>query len=141
MKNVLSLLLCLFIFSAPTLAQNVPAAKQHRVVFHLASDDTLVYQMVVRQVNNILGVWPTARVEVLANSLGVNMFRREGSKLEKPVQALVDKGVVFAVCQNSMRAMKLTKDDMLKQATFVPVGVAELVMKQEDGWSYIKAGF
>ncbi|MBO0936581.1 DsrE family protein [Fibrella sp. HMF5335] len=141
MKNTLFTLLCLFSLTAPALAQTQPAAKEHRVVFHLATDDTLVYQMVIRQVNNILNVWPTAKIEVLANSLGISMFRREGSKLEKPVQALTEKGVIFAVCQNSMRAMKLTKDDMLKQATYVPVGVAELVMKQEDGWSYIKAGF
>ena len=140
MKNRLVLIVSLLCMSTAALAQSKDAEKQHRVVFHLASADTLAYLAVVRQINNMLSVWPTAKIEVLANNQGVNMFRRDRATQEKQIQALIEKGIVFAVCQNSMRSMKLTEADMLKQATYVPAGVVELVLKQEEGWSYIKAG-
>jgi uncharacterized protein len=51
-----------------------------------------------------------------------------------------DKGVVLAACQNSMRAAKVTTEDLFPFAAQVDSGVAELVRKQEAGWSYIKGG-
>jgi uncharacterized protein len=52
----------------------------------------------------------------------------------------VGSGVVFAACQNTMRAMHVTKDDLLGVATTVDAGVAELTRKEEAGWSYIRSG-
>ncbi len=51
-----------------------------------------------------------------------------------------DKGIVLAACQNSMRAMRVTTEDLFPFAAQVDSGVAELVRKQEAGWSYIKGG-
>jgi intracellular sulfur oxidation DsrE/DsrF family protein len=38
-----------------------------------------------------------------------------------------------------MRKHNITKADLLPVAVTVPSGVAELVLKQEQGWSYLKA--
>jgi hypothetical protein len=51
----------------------------------------------------------------------------------------VDTGVVFAVCQNSMRARKVTTEDLFPFAAQVDSGVAEIIRKQEAGFSYIRA--
>jgi intracellular sulfur oxidation DsrE/DsrF family protein len=32
------------------------------------------------------------------------------------------------------------KEELLKVAGTVPSGVAEVILKQESGWSYLKAG-
>lgn len=141
MKNALFTLLCLFLLASPVLAQTTPTAKQHRIVFHLASADTVVHQVLTRQLNNVLDVWPTAQIEVVVHAWALGFMRQDKSVVKADIEALAAKGVVFAVCENSMKRSKLTKDQMLKQSSFVPVGLAELVMKQEDGWSYIKAGY
>src|ERR1700690_3282385 len=50
------------------------------------------------------------------------------------------RGVVLDACQNSMRLRKVTTEDLFPFASQVDSGVAELIRKQEAGWSYIRAG-
>ena len=40
-----------------------------------------------------------------------------------------------------MKARKVTKEEILPQIGFVKFGMAEMVLKQEEGWTYIKTGF
>lgn len=40
-----------------------------------------------------------------------------------------------------MKSQKVTKDQLIPEVEYVPVGIAEIVEKQEQGWSYIKGGF
>ena len=49
-------------------------------------------------------------------------------------------GVRFAACENTMRRMNLKMEDLMTFATIVDSGVAEVVRKQESGWSHIKSG-
>jgi intracellular sulfur oxidation DsrE/DsrF family protein len=39
-----------------------------------------------------------------------------------------------------MKKKNVRKDDLLPLATTVDSGVAEVVRKQEAGWSYVKSG-
>lgn len=139
-KNLLSLLVCLLMLSAPAFAQSKTDMKQHRIVFHLATSDTTTYKGLIRQLSNLTALWPTASIEVVAHSFGIDIMRKDRSKLEADIQVLKNKGVAFAVCQNTMKSQKLTPEQMLPQSIFVPNGLAELVLKQEEGWSYIKVG-
>lgn len=51
-----------------------------------------------------------------------------------------DTGVVFAACKNTMKRQNLKKEDLVPFATTVDSGVAEVVRKQEAGWSYLRSG-
>ena len=115
--------------------------KEHKIVFHLASSDTLVHKSLVKQIGNVLDYWKTAKIEVVVHNNGIGFMKIEEAKTAKEIQALTEKGVVFAVCENTMKQRHLEKKQILPFATFVPVGLAEIVLKEEDGWSYIKAGF
>jgi intracellular sulfur oxidation DsrE/DsrF family protein len=46
----------------------------------------------------------------------------------------------LVVCENTLRGHKLTQADLLPFVGTVPVAIAELIRKQEEGWAYIKAG-
>jgi len=46
-----------------------------------------------------------------------------------------NKGVILTACQNTMRARKVKTEDHFPFAAQVDSGVAELVRKQEAGWS------
>ena len=115
--------------------------KEHKVVFHLASSDTLVHKSLVKQVGNVLDYWKNAKIEVVVHNNGIGFMKQDEARYYKEIEALRGRGVVFAVCENTMKQRKIEKSQILTSATFVPVGLAEIILKEEDGWSYIKAGF
>jgi uncharacterized protein len=116
-------------------------AKEHRIVFHLANSDTLVHKALVKQLSNVLDYWPTAKIEVVVHNNGIGFMKADEARFAKEIAALKGCGVAFAVCENTLRLRKIDKTQILPTAFFVPVGLAEIVLKEEEGWSYIKAGF
>lgn len=116
-------------------------AKEHRIVFHLATSDTLAQKALVKQVSNVLEYWNTAKIEVVVHNNGVNFMKQDEARFAKEIAALRQRGVVFAVCENTLKQRKIEKNQILPSAVFVPVGLVEIVLRQEEGWSYIKAGF
>ena len=44
---------------------------------------------------------------------------------------------IFA-CENTMRNQKLTKNELLPNVGFVKAGVTALMMRQSEGWAYIR---
>jgi intracellular sulfur oxidation DsrE/DsrF family protein len=49
------------------------------------------------------------------------------------------RGVQFDVCEITLRNRKLTKDQFIEYATYVPSGVAEITkLQQREGYAYLK---
>lgn len=126
-----------FVFVTGSFAQT----KEHRIVFHLATSDTLAQKALVKQLANVLDYWNTAKIEVVVHNNGINFMKQDEARFAKEIAALKQRGVVFAVCENTMKQRKIEKPQILPSAVFVPVGLAEIILRQEEGWSYIKAGF
>jgi uncharacterized protein len=114
--------------------------KTHKIVFQLATSDTLMHQGLTRQLNNVLKHWPTAQIEVVVHNAGLDFMHIANSTVKNVVPELQARGVVFAVCENTLRRKNVSKESIIAGAKFVPVGIAEIVEKQEEGFSYIKAG-
>lgn len=132
-----SLLIVLLVAVSNSYAQE----KTHKAVFHLSTSDTLAYDALHIQLNNVLNHWPTAQIEVVVHNNGIAFMQKSKSKHEANIQALAQRGVVFAVCENTIKRKKIDKQDIISPAKFVPVGLAEIIEKQEEGWAYIKSGF
>jgi len=122
-------------------AQSARAAK-HKVVFQMNSPEPNGWGLIFNNVNNLYKVFGDEglEVEIVFFSRGLSMLLKKNTPYEERLKTAADKGVVLAACQNSMRAMNVTKDDLFPFATLVDSGVAELVRKQEAGWSYLKGG-
>lgn len=114
--------------------------KSHKIVFQLATEIEKEHGALTRQLNNVLEYWPNATIEVVVHSAALEFMMTEKSTVKAEVESLMGKGVKFAVCENTMKRKKVTKDKIIPGAIFVPVGVAEIVLKQEKGYSYLKAG-
>ncbi len=115
--------------------------KQHKIVFDLVSSDTADQSGVLRQINNIFNAAPNSKVEVVFHGKAVYALTKEKSTIKAKIDDLAkNKQVVFAACNNSMKRLQLTPADLISSATVVPVAMLELAEKQEEGWSYIKAG-
>jgi intracellular sulfur oxidation DsrE/DsrF family protein len=68
---------------------------------------------------------------------GIGMLKA-GSPVKDKIDAAMGSGVAMAACQNTMRNMSLTPQDMLPQIGYVPSGVGELLKKQQQGWAYVR---
>jgi intracellular sulfur oxidation DsrE/DsrF family protein len=69
------------------------------------------------------------------------MLVKDKAVMEERMKELVKRGKIsFKVCANSMRRYGIDKSQLIPLAEVVPVAILELSTKQQQGWSYIKAG-
>ena len=149
MKRKLFLLFALAAFAAsPALAQVKLAAKTaagktaqaapHRIVYDMVVADTAQHAGLMRQLNNVKRGWPDAQIEVVVHGKALDMLVTGQSTQVKAIRELQAKGVVFAACENTMRAHQVVKAQLLPGVITVPMGVGEIILKQEEGWGYIR---
>ena len=116
----LNLLLFVFLVlaSSEVFSQKQKKVKEHRVVFHLATPDTVAYRALTKQLSNVLTVWPTAKIEVVVQNKGLGFVIKGKSQFEPEINNLIGQGVSFVVCENSLKQQKLTKEQILACLSF-----------------------
>ena len=138
-KKLLTLCVSICI-SSIVFAQDIN--KVHKVVMQLNTGDTAVWSSVLGNIRNFQKVWPgKVEIELVVHGKALNFLVAEKSHLVADVEALTKQGVVFNACENTMQKYGIKKEMLIPVAGSVPSGVAELVLKQEAGWSYLKTGF
>lgn len=118
-------------------------AGAHRVVMEVSTADPKVWEAALNNIENLrnsFGAGSTA-VELVAHGGGLNMLLGTNAEQAQRMEKLALDGVVLAACENTMRRKKVTRADLPPFVTTVDSGVAEVVRKQEQGWSYVKSGF
>lgn len=144
MKNpIFAAIVAAFLCIMPVGAQDKPPAPaKHKVVFELNAPSPSGWGQLFLNVENIRKAFAPdeVQVEIVFFGKGLPMLLKTNAEYAERLKAAADKGVVLAACRNSMRALKVTTEDLFPFAATVDSGVAELVRKQEAGWAYIKAG-
>ncbi len=136
-KNMLMVCLATFI-SLTALAQNTV----HKIVIQLNSSDTLVWQSTLRNISNIqAALGSNTQIELVAHGSGLGLLIDSKTNQKTKIIELVASGVLFKACENTIRERKIDKSTIIPQSGFVASGVTEVILKQEAGWSYLKAGF
>jgi intracellular sulfur oxidation DsrE/DsrF family protein len=93
-------------------------------------------------IRNFQKVWPgNVAIEVVVHGKALNFLVASKSHLAPDVEVMTKLGVVFNACENTMNKYGIKKEMLITSVSSVPSGVAELVIKQEEGWSYIKTGY
>lgn len=110
------------------------------VVWDLSSSDTAVHGGVFRQINNARAQKPELQIEVVFHGQAVLSLLKEDKSFEARVKSAKEKGVIIAVCNNSLKRLKIDPSLLMPEVTVVPSAVVELIIKQSEGWSYLKAG-
>ena len=113
----------------------------HRIVWEINAKDTSVHSALFRQINNVLAESPTTQIEVVFHGNAILAVTSGSSLHLDKLKRDMQRGVAFAVCNNSMRRLKVEPSRIVPGVTIVPVAILELVKRQEQGWSYIKAGY
>lgn len=83
---------------------------------------------------------PQTQVLVVAHGPGLGLLQRTNTVHSDRIQKLIKEKVVFGACENTLKRKKLSRADLLPGVTTVDSGVAEVVRRQEAGWSYVKSG-
>lgn len=131
-------LLFLFIF---LLLFSVTTQGQHKIIWEMSSGDTAQQRVLFNQVNNVLAEEPDTKIEVVFHSHSVYAMLKDTGYFKTQINALYKQGVVFAVCNNSLKRRNIDKARVIPEAIIVPVAILEIVQKQEEGRAYIKAGY
>jgi intracellular sulfur oxidation DsrE/DsrF family protein len=120
---------------------SVTAVAQHKIIWEMPGGDTAQQRVLFNQLNNVLIEAPDAKIEVVFHGHAVYALLKDTGYFKPQIAALYKKGVVFAVCNNSLKKRNIEKSRVIPEAIIVPVAILEIVQKQEEGWSYIKAGY
>jgi len=132
-KGTIALLFCMITLAAS--AQE----KKLSVVWDLSSADTTVQSAVFRQINNAKAQVPDLQIEVVFHGQAVFAVMNDSLQFASRVKLAKEKGVTLAVCNNSLKRLKIDPSKLMPETTVVPSAVVELIKKQADGWSYLKA--
>jgi intracellular sulfur oxidation DsrE/DsrF family protein len=136
--RILLVILALLAVSLPGMLQ---AGDAYRAVFELTSDNPKQWTAVLNNVENLRKALPGTSVEVVAHGPGLQLLMREhNSEVAARMEDLAKQGVVFAACQNTMKRMNVSPDQLSPFAQTVDSGVAEIVRKQQAGWAYLRSG-
>ena len=113
-----------------------------KVVYHI--NDSTNATAALRNIGNHLEVNPQAQITVVTHALGVD-FLMEGAKdkggnpYNIAVETLAQQGVIFDVCEITLRNRKLDRKQFIPEVVFVPSGVAEIgKLQARGGFAYLK---
>jgi len=118
---------------------SAPVVDKHRVVFHVTDADPAKWNIVLNNAGNVqdeLGK-DKVTIEIVTHGPGINMLKGESKVTSRLAQAM-DRNIGLYACENTMRAAKVTKADMYGGISYAPSGVAHIIRRQEEGWTYLR---
>lgn len=125
-------------------ADNPPAAKAvkpaaTRMVFQVTEDDGKKWMGILGNIHNIqadLGKTNVA-IALVAIGPGLDMLLADSVAANGVQDALAD-GVEFIACENTMKARKIKRDDLIEGIGYARAGYVELARRQQQGWAYLR---
>lgn len=128
-----------FLIAAGAQGTGATGQKRHKLVIQVSDNDPAKWNLALNNAKNVQDDVGAANVDIaiVVYGPGIGML-----KLESPTGARVadamKANVRVVACENTMRAQKLAKDDMLPAISYVPAGVTEIMKKQGEGWAYVR---
>jgi intracellular sulfur oxidation DsrE/DsrF family protein len=119
---------------------SIHTSAQLKAVWELPTGDTAVQAGVYRQVNNVLNAAPDTKIELVFHGNAVYALLNDTGYYKQEILKLHQRGVLLAVCNNSLKKRNIDPQRVIRQAFVVPSAFVELIRKQQEGWSYIKGG-
>lgn len=134
-KAFIALALLLFGF---TLGAQAEPAKTG-VAVQVSDDNVATWNQALNVLRNIQSEYGKDKVDVelvvFGNGIGLLQF---DSQLASRIDETLASGVKVLMCQNTMKARKMTVADMHSGIGFVKAGVVEIIEKQKQGWAILR---
>ena len=119
-------------------ADAAPAAKE-KLVIQVSDADAGKWNLALNNANNVQKAYGADKVdiEIVTYGPGIGMLKME-SAIANRIDDSKKAGISIVACQNTMKKMKLTNDDMLPNTSYVTSGVVEIMKKQGEGNAYLR---
>lgn len=115
--------------------------KTYKAIIQLTSDDPKVHRSTIRQIGNLLThLGKTVDVRIVCHGASMPFCTAAGNAFAGDIEALLNQHVTIAACHNMLVTNGVPPTDLIEGIEVIPSGIAELVVLQQEGWSYIKAG-
>ena len=153
LKSGLGLLVIVLIGLLSTISRAETAAEpemrfpgdptEHNVVFQFNKADQDYHNAVLFAVGEMVRKYgDNITIVVTAFGPGLHILAKQpiravSEHTKQKVKSLVDYGVKFHACGNTMKSLGWTEKDMLPFAEVVMVGAADIMELQEKGYSYL----
>jgi len=115
----------------------------HKLVYQFNKADPEYMEHVLFSVGAMLRKYgDEVHLVVTAIGPGLHILAKKPSRpipdiIRQRVSSLAAYGISFHACGNTMKALGWEKDDMLEFAEIVEIGADDLMVLQEQGYSYI----
>lgn len=109
-----------------------------KVVFQLCTDSQERHIALLKHIEHVLEEIPTILIEVVAHNKGITLLQK-GAACSHDIIALKKRGVKFLACHNTLVDKGLEPSNLLKEAIVIPSGITYLIVRQQNGWCYIRA--
>ena len=76
-------------------------------------------------------------IELLAFGDGIEMLLK-ANNYEALLQPLLDKGVVFVQCINTLTGRGISQEELYPFVQYVPSANGEIILRQYEGWAIVK---
>ncbi|MDO9116805.1 MAG: DsrE family protein [Nitrospira sp.] len=124
-----------------SLGEQIPVDQTHRVVMHLNSGDEKVQRGAL---NNIRHLYQEVgrehlQLELVVHGAGLTLLAKGATAFRQDLADLkAEYGVRYTACSNTMKAMKLVREDLIPEVGDTVPAMVRLMERQEQGWAYIK---
>lgn len=124
--------------ACPVMAADSPVIKE-KVVIQVSDADPSKWNLALNNARNIQQMLGANNVdaEIVVYGPGIGMLKID-SVVANRVDESKNSNIAIVACENTMKSMKLTKDDMLPNTSYVPAGVVEIMKKEKEGYAYIR---
>lgn len=136
---VLSLTLASPALQAAEAQTSQTATTRDQVVIQVSDDDAKKWNLALNNAKNLqqeLGA-SNIDIEIVVYGPGIGMLKFDSAVATRIDEAL-NAGIRIVACENTMKAQKLGKPDMMSTIGYVPAGVVEIIRKQKAGYAYIR---
>jgi len=146
MKKFILILLsfCIILIADTEYAEPKPSfANPRQIVFSVTEDTPHAMDHILSVANNVIKAYGADNVEmkIVAYSKGLALLYKDSKydkETAKRVDTLMQLGVEFVACGNTMRTYGVKEEDLIMGSVIVKAGVVELLESVKAGWIYIK---
>jgi intracellular sulfur oxidation DsrE/DsrF family protein len=121
--------------------QDKPFA-EHKIVLQLSDSDPRKQAMVISVANNLMKYYDPDKiaVEIVAFGPGIDLLKPDNPN-RKMVESLVAQGARVDVCLNTVDTLESEtgkRPEFIRAATPVQVGVAQILLLTENGYTLVR---
>jgi len=119
----------------PARAQDKP----QRLLIQISDYNPKVWGLALSNARNVrhdLGP-DKVEIEIVVYGPAIRMLEMDSDWHDRVTQ-VIDEGIRVIACENTMKSMKLTRNDMLGGVEFVKTGLAHVMKRELEGWAYAR---